>query len=145
MLALVAGASFDLDTGQFITYLWFLNLPNLFLLLSPWLNAAAKDLLQLCCLWHHFRLRVHRYPIKHRKKKSIVKPPPLHQNSVQGTFLWDLPTLACRHHCLPSWLSRRAHDQPLVQLTPTSSWCTAKGPPCLSIDITYLRRQQHPI
>jgi hypothetical protein len=64
-----------LDTGQLIlTYLLFL--PKIFFYLTTTLPSVTSELVHQRQLWHHVRLRVHNFPIKHRKKKIIVRPPP---------------------------------------------------------------------
>jgi hypothetical protein len=64
-----------LDTGQLsLIYLFFL--PTLFSWLFSELNHATAALLGVHRLWHSVRLRVYCHPFKHRKKKSIGRPPP---------------------------------------------------------------------
>ena len=64
-----------LDTGQLLlTYLFFL--PSLFSWLISELHLAIGMLCSLHRLWHSVRFHAYHHPIKHRKKKSFVRPPP---------------------------------------------------------------------
>jgi hypothetical protein len=87
-----------LDTGQLLlTYLFIF--PMLLFFLTSWLPAVTAELLYQHKLWHAICLRVRHFPRKHRKKKSIVRPPQnLHLQAKgttpTGTYLMLLAVLA---------------------------------------------------
>ena len=112
-----------LDTGQLIlTYLIFL--PILFSWLISELHLAIAVLFSFRRLWLRVRLRVYCHPFKHRKKKSIARPPQIYspEHHLPRTYLLmaaavSLFKVGCRVESFISHRLRFSRPPPRIPAT----------------------------